>query len=80
MTDEQKTIDPDDIGLHTLRPNPGSRKARKRYEKELKKQRPRVEKAAKDARERASNVADLAAERAKRKLADLDLPTTIIAV
>lgn len=30
MTDEQKTIDPDDIGLHTLRPNPGSRKARKR--------------------------------------------------
>jgi hypothetical protein len=57
-----------------------SRKARKRYEKELKKQRPRVEKAAKDARERAANVADLAAERAKRKLADLDLPTTIIAV
>jgi hypothetical protein len=56
------------------------RKARKRYEKELKKQRPRVEKAAKDARERAGNVADLAAERAKRKLADLDLPTTIIAV
>ncbi len=57
-----------------------SKQARKRYEKELKKQRPRVEKAAKDARERASTVADLAAERAKRKLAELDLPTTIIAV
>ena len=57
-----------------------SKQARKRYEKELKKQRPRVERAAKDARERASTVADLAAERTKRKLADLDLPTTIIAV
>jgi hypothetical protein len=54
--------------------------ARKRYEKEMKKARPKVEKAAKDARERASNVADLAAERAKRKLADLDLPTAVIAV
>ena len=30
--------------------------------------------------ESASTVADLAAERTKRKLADLDLPTTIIAV
>jgi len=42
--------------------------------------RPKVEKAAKEARERAATVADLAAERAKRTLADLDLPTTIIAV
>ena len=68
--------------LKTYRPRieEASKKARKRYEKELKKQRPRVEKAAKEARERASNVADLAAERAKRTLADLDLPTTIIAV
>ncbi|HEX4906056.1 MAG TPA: hypothetical protein VFU93_11430 [Acidimicrobiales bacterium] len=56
------------------------KKARKRYEKEMKKNRPKVEKAARDARERAATVADLAAERAKRKLADLDLPTTIIAV
>jgi vacuolar-type H+-ATPase subunit H len=54
--------------------------ARKRYEKEMKKARPKVEKAAKDARERASNVADLAAEKAKRRLADLDLPTAVIAV
>jgi hypothetical protein len=54
--------------------------ARKRYEKEMKKARPKVEHAAKEARERAANVADLAAERAKRKLADMDLPTTIIAV
>jgi hypothetical protein len=54
--------------------------ARKRYEAELKKQRPRVEKAAKEAREKVAEVTDLAAERAKRKLADLDLPTTIIAV
>jgi hypothetical protein len=59
---------------------PHIKKARKRYEKEMKKQRPRVEHAAKEARDRASNVADLAAERAKRTLADLDLPTTIIAV
>src|SRR4051794_50953 len=56
------------------------KKARKRYEKEMKVARPKVERAAKDARERAATVADLAAERAKRKLAELDLPTTIIAV
>lgn len=57
-----------------------SKQARKRYEKELEKTRPKVERAAKDAREKVADVADLAAERAKRKLADLDLPTTIIAV
>lgn len=57
-----------------------AKQARKRYEKEMTKARPKVEKAARDAREKVSDVADLAAERAKRKLADLDLPTTIIAV
>lgn len=56
------------------------KRARKRYEKEMKRAKPKVEKAAKDARERAATVADLAAERAKRRLADLDLPTAIIAV
>jgi len=30
MTDQKPEIDPADIGLHTLKPNPGSRKARKR--------------------------------------------------
>ena len=39
-----------------------------------------VEHAAKEARVKVSDVADIAAERAKRKLAELDLPTTIIAV
>ena len=54
--------------------------ARTRAEKEYKKAKPKVEKAAKDARERVADVADLAAERAKRKLSEIDLPTTIIAV
>jgi hypothetical protein len=57
-----------------------SKQARKRYAQEMKRARPKVEKAATQARERAAEVADLAAERAKRKLAELDLPTTIIAV
>jgi len=57
-----------------------AKQARKRYEKEYKKAKPKVEKAARDAREKVADVADLAAERAKRKLADMDLPTTIIAV
>ena len=56
------------------------KQARKRYEKEMKRARPKVEKAAKEAREKVADVADLAAERAKRKLAELDLPTTVIAV
>jgi vacuolar-type H+-ATPase subunit H len=56
------------------------KEARKRYEQEMKRARPKMEKAAKDAREKVADVADLAAERAKRKLADLDLPTTVIAV
>jgi hypothetical protein len=54
--------------------------ARSRYDKELKRAKPKVEKAAKDAREKASNVADLAAEKAKRRLAEMDLPTAVIAV
>ena len=57
-----------------------SKKARKRYEKEMKSARPKVERAAKDAREKVADVADLATERAKRKLAELDLPTTVVAV
>jgi hypothetical protein len=57
-----------------------SKQARKRYEKEMKRARPKVERAAKDAREKVADVADLATERAKRKLAELDLPTTVIAV
>jgi vacuolar-type H+-ATPase subunit H len=56
------------------------KEARKRYEKEMKRARPKVEKAAKDARGKVADVADIAAERAKRKLAELDLPTTVIAV
>jgi vacuolar-type H+-ATPase subunit H len=57
-----------------------AKEARKRAEHAAKVAKPHVEKAAKDARERATNVADLATERAKRKLAELDLPTTVIAV
>lgn len=57
-----------------------AKEARKRAEKAAKKAKPHVEHAAKEARERATNVADLATERAKRKLAELDLPTTVIAV
>jgi vacuolar-type H+-ATPase subunit H len=57
-----------------------AKEARKRAEKAAETARPKVEKAARDARERATNVADLATERAKRKLADLDLPTAVIAV
>jgi hypothetical protein len=56
------------------------KQARKRYDREMKRARPVVEQAAKDARVKVADVADIAAERAKRKLADLDLPTTIIAV
>lgn len=56
------------------------KQARKRYEAEMKRTRPKVEKAAKQAREKVSDVTDLATERAKRKLAEMDLPTTIIAV
>ena len=54
--------------------------ARKRANKAAKKAKPRVEAAAHVARERASNVADLATEKAKRRLAEMDLPTAVIAV
>ena len=57
-----------------------AKEARKRAERAAKTARPHVEKAAKDARERATNVVDLATESAKRRLADLDLPTAVIAV
>jgi len=57
-----------------------AKEARKRAEKATKAAKPHVEKAAKDAREKASNVVDLATESAKRRLADLDLPTAVIAV
>ena len=57
-----------------------AKEARKRAEKAAKTARPKVEHAAKEARDRASNVVDLAAESAKRRLAELDLPTAVIAV
>ena len=57
-----------------------AKEARKRAEKAAKTARPHVEHAVDTARERASNVADLAAEKAKRRLAELDLPTAVIAV
>src|SRR4051812_8854346 len=68
--------------VDTARPHveAAAKEARKRAEKAAKTARPHVEKAAKDARERAGNVVDLATESAKRRLADLDLPTTVIAV
>jgi flagellar biosynthesis GTPase FlhF len=57
-----------------------AKQTRKRAESEWKHAKPQLEKAAKQTREKASNVADLAAERAKRAIADLDLPTAVIAV
>jgi vacuolar-type H+-ATPase subunit H len=57
-----------------------AKEARKRAEDAAKKAKPRVEAAATVAKERAANVADLATERAKRKLAELDLPSAVIAV
>ena len=56
------------------------KQARARAEQASKHAKPHLEKASKQARDKASNVADLAAERAKRALADLDLPTAVIAV
>ena len=57
-----------------------AKQARTRAEKAAKTARPHVEHAVDVTREKASNVADLAAEKAKRRLAELDLPTAVIAV
>jgi hypothetical protein len=57
-----------------------AKEARRRAEHAAKVARPKVEAAATAARERATNVADLASEKAKRRLADMDLPTAVVAV